>query len=165
MTKKNRQSLLFPQYSLKTIHLVHIMHIVLMLTLKLLYRLCSRFISTEDYRDLEQLVTGNETSGSTYKNSRRRSETNQKPARKSTRSSHGFQLKRHVGVPDHGGYQRLIATGGLVTSLGEENNTGPSDSIDVVFTTYWQYPAKVRIILPEDKACIEKHRKLIKQGE
>ena len=50
--------------------------------------------------------------------------------------------------------------GSIVTSLGEENNTGPADSIDVVFTTYWQYPAKVRIILPEDKACIEKYRKL-----
>ena len=53
-----------------------------------------------------------------------------------------------------------------MTSLGEENNSGPADSIDVVFTAYWQYPAKVRIILPEDKACIEKYRKLhtIEQG-
>ena len=53
----------------------------------------------------------------------------------------------------------MMATGSIVTSLGEENNTGPADSIDVVFTTYWQYPAKVRIILPEDKACIEDFRK------
>ena len=53
-----------------------------------------------------------------------------------------------------------MATGSIITSLGEENNTGPADSIDVVFTTYWQYPAKVRIILPEDKACIKKYRKL-----
>lgn len=69
------------------------------------------------------------------------------------------RAKRHIGAPDHGGYQRLMATGSIMTSLGEENNTGPSDSIDIVFTTYWQYPAKVRIILPEDKACIEDYRK------
>ena len=75
-------------------------------------------------------------------------------------SSEHSQAKRHVGAPDHGGYQRLMATGSIMTSLGQENNTGPADSIDVVFTAYWQYPAKVRIILPEDKACIEKYRKL-----
>jgi hypothetical protein len=72
--------------------------------------------------------------------------------------------KRHIGVPDHGGYQRIIATAGLAPSLRVVNSDGPADSIDVVFTTYWQYPAKVRIILPEDKACIEHYRKLSKQG-
>ena len=51
-----------------------------------------------------------------------------------------------------------------MTALGEENNMGPADSIDVVFTAYWQYPAKVRIILPEDKACIENYRNLSKSG-
>merc|ERR1712168_111101 len=53
----------------------------------------------------------------------------------------------------------------MATSLGEENNKEPMDSIDVVFTTYWQYPAKVRIILPEDKACIENYRNLSRAGK
>lgn len=95
----------------------------------------------EDYYDLEHEVSREE------------------PKNKQN-SSVQSQARRHIGAPDHGGYQRLMATGSIVTSLGEENNTGPADSIDVVFTTYWQYPAKVRIILPEDKACIEKYRKL-----
>ena len=73
--------------------------------------------------------------------------------------------KRHIGVPDHGGFQRIIATAGLAPSLQEVSNKGPANSIDVVFTTYWQYPAKVRIILPEDKACIKHYRKLAKQGK
>ena len=95
----------------------------------------------EDYYDIEHEVIGEE------------------PKNKQNSSAQS-RARRHVGAPDHGGYQRLMATGSIVTSLGEENNTGPADSIDVVFTTYWQYPAKVRILLPEDKACIEKYRKL-----
>ena len=83
----------------------------------------------------------------------------QEKENKQENTSSQARAKRHIGVPDHGGYQRLMATGSIVTSVGEENNTGPADSIDIVFTTYWQYPAKVRIILPEDKACIEDFRK------
>lgn len=75
------------------------------------------------------------------------------------------RTKRHIGVPDHGGYQRIIATGGLAPSLQGGSSKGLADSIDVVFTTYWQYPAKVRIILPEDKACIDHYRKLAKEGQ
>lgn len=78
--------------------------------------------------------------------------------------SHKQRIKRHIGVPDHGGFQRIIATAGLAPSLETINNNAPGDSIDVVFTTYWQYPAKVRVILPEDKACIEHYRKMSKQG-
>lgn len=100
---------------------------------------------SEDFYDIEHEVTEGES-------------VDKKDS--SQNSSAKSQFKRHVGAPDHGGYQRLMATGSIVTSLGEENNTGPADSIDIVFTTYWQYPAKVRIILPEDKACIEKYRKL-----
>lgn len=88
------------------------------------------------------------------------SENGTKPSRKE-----GGRTKRHIGVPDHGGFQRIIATGGLVPSLQEVSNKGSANSIDVVFTTYWQYPAKVRIILPEDKACIDRYRKLAKQGQ
>ena len=99
----------------------------------------------ENFYDIEHKVTENdpENKGNRKQNSSAQS-----------------QRKRHVGAPDHGGYQRLIATGSIMATLGEENQHEPRDSIDVVFTTYWQYPAKVRIILPEDKACIEKYRKL-----
>lgn len=118
------------------------------------------FCLTEDYQDIEREVTGEQASDSD-KN------TNSSGAEKaaSTNSSAHVRERRHVGAPDHGGYQRLMATGSVVTSLGEENNTGPTDSIDVVFTAYWQYPAKVRIILPEDKACIENYRNLSKSGK
>lgn len=100
---------------------------------------------SENFYDIEHKVTENdpENKGNRKQNSSAQS-----------------QRKRHVGAPDHGGYQRLIATGSIMATLGEENQHEPRDSIDVVFTTYWQYPAKVRIILPEDKACIEKYRKL-----
>lgn len=92
-----------------------------------------------------------------------REETGSKPNSKN--STFTSRRKRHIGAPDHGGYQRLISTGSMATSLGEENNKEPMDSIDVVFTTYWQYPAKVRIILPEDKACIENYRNLSRAGK
>lgn len=104
---------------------------------------------SEDYQDMEHENPGVETG----------SESHSKNISKNSR------MKRHVGAPDHGGYQRLIATGSVVTSLGEESNKGPMDSIDVVFTTYWQYPAKVRVILPEDKACIENYRNLSRAGK
>ena len=92
-----------------------------------------------------------------------REETGSKPNSKN--STFTSRRKRHIGAPDHGGYQRLISTGSMATSLGEENNKEPMDSIDVIFTTYWQYPAKVRIILPEDKACIENYRNLSRAGK
>jgi len=31
-----------------------------------------------------------------------------------------------------------------------------SSSIDVIFATYWFYPAKTSAILPEDQRCIDK---------
>ena len=102
------------------------------------------FVFAEDYFSLEHESTEKDL---------------QEKEKKKENTSSQARAKRHIGVPDHGGYQRLMATGSIVTSVGEENNTGPADSIDVVFTTYWQYPAKVRIILPEDKACIEDFRK------
>jgi len=114
---------------------------------------------TEDYHDIEREVTGEQPSGSDKNTS---SSGTEKAASKN--SSGNSRERRHVGAPDHGGYQRLMATGSVVTALGEENNMGPADSIDVVFTAYWQYPAKVRIILPEDKACIENYRNLSKSG-
>lgn len=72
--------------------------------------------------------------------------------------------KRHIGVPDHGGFQRIIATGGLAPSHGVPDENNQINGIDVVFTTYWQYPAKVRVILPEDRACIEHYRNLSMKG-
>lgn len=80
-------------------------------------------------------------------------------------TKHGHRTKRHIGVPDHGGFQRIIASGGLAPSLEIIDSNVPGDSIDVVFTTYWQYPAKVRVILPEDRACIEHYRNMSKIGK
>ena len=120
---------------------------------------CVYIYLIEDYWNTEHEITGEEPSGSDKNNSTGGEKASSK------NSSAQSRERRHVGAPDHGGYQRLMATGSVVASLGEENNTGPADSIDVVFTTYWQYPAKVRIILPEDRACIEKYRNLSKSGE
>lgn len=119
----------------------------------------SLFYFTEDFWEFEHEVTGEEPSDSDKNNS-----TGAEKASGKNSSAHS-RKRRHVGAPDHGGYQRLMSTGTVVASLAEVNNTGPADSIDVVFTTYWQYPAKVRIILPEDKACIEKYRNLSKTGK
>ena len=116
----------------------YIFHIAYKSTKKLQLLL---FYLTEDYEDIERKVTGEQSSGSD-KN------TNSRGAEKaaSKNSNTHARRRRHVGAPDHGGYQRLMATGSVVTALGEENNTGPTESIDLVFTAYWQYPAKVRII-------------------
>jgi len=110
-----------------------------------LFNRCFSPFLAEDFYDIEHEDT--------------KEEQEEKETSSQNASAHSRE-RRHVGAPDHGGYQRLMATGSIMTSLGEESNTGPADSIDVVFTTYWQYPAKVRIILPEDKACIEEYRKL-----
>jgi hypothetical protein len=46
----------------------------------------------------------------------------------------------------------LISTGSLTDSFGEEK-TG---AIDFVFATYWFFPAKTTVVLPEDQACIDR---------
>ncbi|XP_077868114.1 uncharacterized protein LOC144357960, partial [Saccoglossus kowalevskii] len=62
--------------------------------------------------------------------------------------------KRHVGPHDEGGLQRLLSTGTLAPVL---NSSSPDarHSIDVIFATYWFYPAKTRVILPDEQKCID----------
>ena len=80
--------------------------------------------------------------------------------------SQGNRFKRHIGVPDHGGIQRLIATGGLAKALNAKTDRfGYSDSIDVVFPVYWMFPAKTRLLTAEDIKCVESYRKLIREGK
>ena len=110
-----------------------------------------KFKFTDDYKVLEH--------GSN------RTSSNQATHHKASHKTTPHRSTRHIGVPDHGGFQRIIATAGLAPSFQVVNTRGPTNSIDVVFTTYWQYPAKVRVILPEDKACIEHYRKLSKLGK
>ena len=72
---------------------------------------------------------------------------------------------RHIGVPDHGGIQRLIATGGITKSLNAKTDRfGYSDSIDVVFPVYWMYPAKTRVLTEKDIKCVKAYRELAKKG-
>eukprot|EP00106_Octopus_bimaculoides_P010095 XP_014777537.1 PREDICTED: uncharacterized protein LOC106874346 [Octopus bimaculoides] len=69
-----------------------------------------------------------------------------------------FSLKRnrrHIGPHDTKGLMRLISTGSLVPSNLPPNHPDFNHSIDIVFATYWFYPAETRIILPQDKKCIQ----------
>ena len=71
------------------------------------------------------------------------------------------RVKRHIGPHDTKGLMRLISTGTLAPSTLPANHPDRKHSIDVVFATYWFFPADTRVILPEDKKCIE--QKMAKQ--
>ena len=71
--------------------------------------------------------------------------------------------QRHVGPPDHGGFQRLIQTGSITATFSNNQSDAPK-GIDVMMVTYWMYPAKVRIITDKEKECIENYRNLSRQG-
>lgn len=64
--------------------------------------------------------------------------------------------KRHVGPHDEKGLQRLLSTGSLMPTLLPKSHPDYNHSIDLVFATYWFFPAKTKAILPEDQKCIEK---------
>lgn len=64
--------------------------------------------------------------------------------------------RRHVGPHDEKGLQRLLSTGSLAPTLLKEDHQHYNHSIDVVFATYWFFPAKTQAILPQDQHCIEK---------
>ena len=72
--------------------------------------------------------------------------------------------RRHVGPPDHGGFQRLIQTGCVAPALPDKDNHESRNEIDLVMVTYWMYPAKVRVITDAQKDCIEHYRNLSRQG-
>ncbi|XP_067137973.1 uncharacterized protein [Centruroides vittatus] len=62
------------------------------------------------------------------------------------------RFKKHVGPHDAGGIQRTISTGALFPirkGMQSEN------SIDIVFATFWFYPAHTQALLPEDIECIK----------
>ncbi|XP_076350417.1 uncharacterized protein LOC143247003 [Tachypleus tridentatus] len=61
--------------------------------------------------------------------------------------------KRHVGPHDGGGIQRTISTGTLVKPLSEDGEI--NYSMDIVFATFWFYPAKTQALVPEDQECIK----------
>ena len=85
--------------------------------------------------------------------------------RNTRRQNIAMRKARHIGVPDHGGIQRLIATGGITKSLNAKTDRfGYSDSIDVVFPVYWMYPAKTRVLTEKDIKCVKAYRELAKKG-
>lgn len=63
--------------------------------------------------------------------------------------------RRHVGPHDNEGLQRLLSTGTLAPTLLPLSHPNYNHSIDLVFGTYWFFPADTRAILPEDKKCIQ----------
>lgn len=71
--------------------------------------------------------------------------------------------KRHVGPHDEGGLQRLLSTGTLAPTTLSPNDPYYNHTIDLVFATYWFFPAKTRAILPEDQKCIA--NKMDKEAE
>ena len=71
--------------------------------------------------------------------------------------------RRHVGPPDHGGFQRLIQTGSIAATFSGNQSKAPK-GIDVMMVTYWMYPAKVRIITDKEQECIEHYRNLSRKG-
>jgi hypothetical protein len=75
--------------------------------------------------------------------------------RKKTRSQRSERLRRHVGPHDGGGLQRLISTGTLAPSSLHPSHPDFDRSIDVIFATYWFYPAKTETILPRDQKCVD----------
>ncbi|XP_062614825.1 uncharacterized protein LOC134276609, partial [Saccostrea cucullata] len=62
--------------------------------------------------------------------------------------------KRHVGPHDNDGIQRLLSTGTLAPTMLSPSHQMYNHSIDIVFATYWFFPAKTQAILPEDQKCI-----------
>lgn len=62
--------------------------------------------------------------------------------------------KRHVGPHDDDGIQRLLSTGTLAPTTLAPSHPKYNHSIDVIFATYWFFPAKTQAILPKDQLCI-----------
>ncbi|XP_076457343.1 uncharacterized protein LOC143291388 [Babylonia areolata] len=64
--------------------------------------------------------------------------------------------RRHVGPHDDNGLQRLLSTGTLAPSSLPEGHPHRAHSLDLVFATYWFFPARTRAILPRDQRCIDR---------
>jgi len=72
--------------------------------------------------------------------------------------------KRHVGLPDHGGIQRILQTGAVATALHDNHKEKFGNKFDVIFATYQTTPPQARVVRPEDKKCIEEYRKKAEAG-
>jgi len=79
------------------------------------------------------------------------------------KSDHEVQ-KRHIGIPDHGGVQRIIQTGSIATSLSTKDPRQVSNKFDVLFASYYIAAPRVRAIRPSDMKCIEAYRKKAEEG-
>ena len=66
------------------------------------------------------------------------------------------RVRRHVGPHDDSGLQRLLATGTLAPSSLPAGHPDHPHTVDVVFATYWFFPARTRALLPADQACIDR---------
>ncbi|XP_064651564.1 uncharacterized protein LOC135502545 isoform X2 [Lineus longissimus] len=70
-----------------------------------------------------------------------------------------MRKKRHVGPHDQEGLQRLLSTGTIAPTLLDTNHPDYHQSVDVIFATYWFFPAKTQTLLPKDKKCVEEFMK------
>ena len=78
-------------------------------------------------------------------------------------SAKSHHSKRHIGVPDHGGMQRIIQSGTIISSLNQ-SEFELSSSFDVVFATYYMKPAQVRVLLPVDLQCVKEYKEKAEKG-
>ncbi|XP_059161423.1 uncharacterized protein LOC131944658 isoform X2 [Physella acuta] len=78
------------------------------------------------------------------------------------RQSREGRWKRHVGPHDDDGLQRLLSTGVLAPTTLPPSHPDYNRSIDIIFATYWFFPANTHAILPQDQKCIAE--KLAQEG-
>ena len=57
----------------------------------------------------------------------------------------------------------IAISGTLAPPLLPETHPDYNSSIDVIFATYWFYPAETVVLLPEDQACVDEKKKNEKQ--
>ncbi|XP_041373917.1 uncharacterized protein LOC121386932 [Gigantopelta aegis] len=62
--------------------------------------------------------------------------------------------RRHVGPHDNHGLQRLLSTGTIAPTTLPPDHADFNHSVDIIFATYWFFPAKTQAILPQDRKCI-----------
>ena len=72
--------------------------------------------------------------------------------------------KRHIGIPDHGGVQRILQTGTIAPSLLDDPER-LNNRFDVIFAMYYINAVNVRAIRPSDLKCIDEFRKKAQNGK
>ncbi|XP_071510250.1 uncharacterized protein [Diadema antillarum] len=115
-------------------------------------------LSDEDINALlGLLLTGKQAEkGSDTKRHTKRSVATLREAMSKVRLT-GQRSRRHAGLHDAGGIQRVISTGTLAPTLPEILDGLPStpNSIDVIFATYWFYPKPHKLITEEEQKCLD----------